>query len=116
MPGSDAESGRSGPTVDDADGRLLDIVQQLALELHPGRASGDPVTLDSALDRDLGLDSLDTVDLVVALQKKFDVKIRNDERVRSIRTLGDIYGFFDGRALFLYLDAKTTHCVLDRSS
>lgn len=42
---------------------------------------------------DLGLDSLDTVDLVVALQKKFNVRIRDDERVRSIRTLGDIHGF-----------------------
>ncbi len=42
---------------------------------------------------DLGLDSLDTVDLVVALQHKFNVKIRNDERVRDIRTLGDIYKF-----------------------
>ena len=42
---------------------------------------------------DLGLDSLDIVDLVVALQQKFGVKIRNDERVRNIRTLGDIYQF-----------------------
>ena len=42
---------------------------------------------------DLGLDSLDIVDLVVALQHKFGIKIRNDERVRNIRTLGDIYNF-----------------------
>ena len=42
---------------------------------------------------DLGLDSLDTVDLVVAIQKKFGVQIRDDERVRSIRTLGDVYDF-----------------------
>ncbi|MCX5714313.1 MAG: acyl carrier protein [Candidatus Omnitrophica bacterium] len=42
---------------------------------------------------DLGLDSLDIVDLVVALQKKFGVTIRDDERVRTIRTLGDICNF-----------------------
>ena len=42
---------------------------------------------------DLGLDSLDIVDLVVALQQKFGVKIRNDQRVRNIRTLEDIYRF-----------------------
>ena len=42
---------------------------------------------------DLGLDSLDIVDLVVALQQKFGVKIRNDERVRNIRTLQDLYDF-----------------------
>jgi len=43
--------------------------------------------------QDLGLDSLDIVDLVVALQDKFGVKIRNDERVKNIRTLGDIHKF-----------------------
>ncbi len=42
---------------------------------------------------DLGLDSLDIVDLVVALQKKFAVTIRDDERVRNIRTLGDLQQF-----------------------
>ena len=42
---------------------------------------------------DLGLDSLDIVDLVVALQVKFDIKIRDDERIRSIRSLGDIYSY-----------------------
>ena len=40
---------------------------------------------------DLGLDSLDIVDLIVALQTRFGIKIRNDERVREIRTLQDIY-------------------------
>ena len=42
---------------------------------------------------DLELDSLDIVDLVVAMQKKFNVRIRDDKRVRDIRTLGDIYQF-----------------------
>ena len=42
---------------------------------------------------DLGLDSLDIVDLIVALQSTFGVKIRNEEKVRDIRTLNDIYRF-----------------------
>ena len=42
---------------------------------------------------DLELDSLDIVDLVVAMQKKFGVRIRDDERVRNIRTLGDVHEF-----------------------
>ena len=44
---------------------------------------------------ELGLDSLDVVDLVVALQKKFSVSIRDDERIRDIRTLGDLYAFIE---------------------
>lgn len=42
---------------------------------------------------DLGLDSLDIVNLIVALQNSFGVKIRNEEKVRDIRTLEDIYVF-----------------------
>ena len=45
---------------------------------------------------DLGLDSLDIVDLVVELQKSFGVKIRDEEQVREIRTLSDIYEFIKG--------------------
>jgi acyl carrier protein len=41
---------------------------------------------------DLGLDSLDIVDLVVALQSSFG-EIRNEEKVRDIRTLQDLYTF-----------------------
>ncbi len=51
------------------------------------------LTPEALVFDDLGLDSLDTVDLVVALQQKFSVKIRDDERVRSIRTLDDVVEF-----------------------
>jgi acyl carrier protein len=42
---------------------------------------------------DLGLDSLDVVDLMVALQKKINVKIRDDERIRNIRTMEELYDY-----------------------
>ncbi len=48
---------------------------------------------DAQIFSDLGLDSLDIVDLIVALQNCFGVKIRNEEKVREIRTLRDIYQF-----------------------
>jgi acyl carrier protein len=57
-------------------------------EIEPERLSPEMNIFD-----DLELDSLDIVDLVVAIQKKFGVRIRDDERVRGIRTLGDIYRF-----------------------
>jgi acyl carrier protein len=53
----------------------------------------DRLKPEAHIFNDLGLDSLDIVDLVVALQKQFSVTIRDDERVRSIRTLGDVYNF-----------------------
>ncbi|MFZ3207737.1 MAG: acyl carrier protein [Geobacteraceae bacterium] len=48
---------------------------------------------DANIFVDLGLDSLDVVDLIVALQSSFGVKIRNEEKVRDIRTLQDLYQF-----------------------
>ena len=42
---------------------------------------------------DFELDSLDVVDLVVVMQEKFKVRIRDDERIRGIRTLGNVYEF-----------------------
>ena len=53
----------------------------------------DRLVPDAHVFNDLGLDSLDTVDLIVALQQKFGVRIRQDERIREIRTLKDIYDF-----------------------
>lgn len=53
------------------------------------------LTPEAHIFSELGLDSLDVVDLVVALQKKFNVSIRDDERIRNIRTLKDIYDFIE---------------------
>lgn len=68
--------------------RRVDEVFVEAFEIPETR-----LTPDVMIFEDLGIDSLDVVDLVVALQKKFDIRIRDDERVRKIRTLGDIYAF-----------------------
>lgn len=48
---------------------------------------------DAQIFQELGLDSLDIVDLIVALQKKFGVNFRSDERIREIRSLNDLYEF-----------------------
>jgi len=53
----------------------------------------EKIVPEARIFEDLGLDSLDIVDLVVALQKSFKVRIQDDEKVRSIRTLQDIYTF-----------------------
>ena len=54
--------------------RLLDTVRTLALELAPQRAS-QQITLDSALDRDLGFDSLSRVELLLRVEKQFGVRL-----------------------------------------
>ncbi|MBK7864849.1 MAG: acyl carrier protein [Archangiaceae bacterium] len=46
------------------------------------------------LREDLGLDSLDGVDLIVALEKSLNVRIPEND-ARQMRTVGDIHAFID---------------------
>ena len=51
----------------------------------------DAMKPDAHLVNDLGMDSLDFVDLVVVLQNAFKVKLRDEPKVREIQTLGDLH-------------------------
>lgn len=55
------------------------VVDQLSL-------SASEVTLDSSFVDDLGADSLDTVELVLALEEEFDISIP-DEEAEKITTV-----------------------------
>jgi len=51
------------------------------------------MTPEANLYEELELDSLDTVDMVIVLEGAFGFKIREEEAIREIRTLGDIHRF-----------------------
>lgn len=70
---------------------IIDIVNKVFEESF--EIEKEKLKPEAHIFTDLGLDSLDIVDLVVALQKSFGVTIRNEERVRNIRTLQDVYQF-----------------------
>ena len=53
----------------------------------------DRMKPDAHLFTDLGLDSLDLVELMVALQKAFGVQMRDSEEARAIRTLNDLHEY-----------------------
>jgi len=57
----------------------------------------DRLKPDAALFTDLELDSLDIVDLIVALEQAFSIKIRAEaaQTFRDIRTLDDLYTAID---------------------
>lgn len=52
----------------------------------------EEVILDSDLTEDLGADSLDLVDIVMAFEDEFGVKVE-DEDVENINTIGDIVNY-----------------------
>jgi len=57
------------------------IVEELGVER-------DKLTNDASFMEDLGADSLDTVELVMAFEKEFDIDIP-DEEAEKLRTVGD---------------------------
>lgn len=63
------------------------IVDQLDVE-------ADEVTMDANIQDNLGADSLDIVDLVMAVEDEFEVKIEDDV-VEGMKTVGDIVKFID---------------------
>jgi len=60
---------------DDIAAELLQAVQQLVAELRPQQVTIRPVTLDSELMRDLGLDSLARVELLARIELRFTVTL-----------------------------------------
>ena len=52
------------------------------------------VTNDASFTNDLGADSLDTVELIMELEKEFDIQIPDDE-AESIVTVGDAISFVE---------------------
>lgn len=57
----------------------------------------DDVTEDASFVDDLGADSLDIVELVMALEEEFGVSIP-DEQAEKIRTVGDAVSFIAANA------------------
>jgi len=71
------------------DEKVVEIVNQSLVD----EFEVDPETLkpEAHLIEDLGFDSLDFVDMVVVLQQAFGVALREEPRVRKVRTLGDLH-------------------------
>jgi acyl carrier protein len=68
----------------------MENIEQKVKEIVADRLGVDPdeVTPEASFIEDLGADSLDTVELVMALEEEFGIEIP-DEDAEKIQTVGD---------------------------
>lgn len=78
----------------DRAGILERIKQQLVRLLN--LESGDAMDESTELAADLGVDSLGMVDLVIVIEETFQVKMRSDTDLTSVRTIGDMADLLQG--------------------
>lgn len=66
------------------------IVEQLGVE-------ADQVKPEAQFVNDLGADSLDTVELIMALEEEFDIEIP-DDKAEKIKTVGEAVSYIQENA------------------
>jgi acyl carrier protein len=75
-------------TTEEIRASLADIVNEVA------GIPAEDVQMDKSFVDDLDVDSLSMVEVVVAAEEKFDVKIP-DEEVKNLKTVGDAVAFIE---------------------
>lgn len=71
---------------------MLEKIKNIVLEYT--ELEDVEITRDSVLLQDLGLNSLDLMEMVCELEDEFDIEI-SDREARSFKTVGDVIDFLE---------------------
>ena len=66
------------------------IAEQFAMET-------DEITMDSSFVDDLGADSVDLVELVMAMEEEFDIGEIQEDELSALKTVGDCVRYLSGK-------------------
>ena len=66
------------------------IAEQFALE-------ADEISMESSFTDDLGADSVDLVELVMAMEEEFDIGEIDEEDLTSLKTVGDCVRYLNSK-------------------
>lgn len=58
---------------------------------------GNNINMDTNFEEDLGVDSLDIVELSMALEEEFDIGEMSEEDLAAIKTVGDLVRYLQGK-------------------
>ena len=71
---------------------MFENIKQFLVEEF--RVNPDDVTMEAEFESDLGINSLEIAELVLACEEKFDVVI-DDEQLHHFNTVGDIVKYLE---------------------
>ena len=66
------------------------IAEQFAIDT-------DEISMDSSFVDDLGADSVDLVELVMAMEEEFDIGEIDEEDLTALKTVGDCVRYLNGK-------------------
>ena len=66
------------------------VAEQFALE-------PEDVSMDTSFEEDLGADSVDLVELVMAMEEEFEVGEIQEEELGTLKTVGDAVNYIAGK-------------------
>lgn len=66
------------------------IAEQFAMD-------DDEITMDSSFMDDLGADSVDLVELVMAMEEEFDIDEIQEDELSALKTVGDCVRYLSGK-------------------
>lgn len=70
---------------------LFDKIRELIAEQFP--VDADSITAETSFVDDLGADSLDVVELTMALEDEFELPEVSDDDLKKIQTVGDLVDY-----------------------
>ena len=57
----------------------------------------EEITMETSFEEDLGADSVDLVELVLAMEEEFDIGEVQEDELTELKTVGDIVQFLSGK-------------------
>lgn len=74
---------------------ILSTMQELVAEQFA--MEPEEVNMDSTFEEDLGADSVDLVELVMAMEEEFDIGEIQEDELASLKTVGDAVRYVAGK-------------------
>ena len=78
---------------------MSENVEQKVIDIIAGKLKidKDEISPEKSFTRDLGADSLDTVELVMEFEENFDIDEIPEEEAEKIKTVGDAINYISGK-------------------